>query len=253
MALRIFDVAIVPAAPVLALRGVSVHVTRMGAETESVKIARLLEPASLAIKHTFAIDGSSAIERFLASAIDGTYLLLVTDATPPAFAAARYPTISEDITFTLDLNDGSGGGGGTPAELAAIVRLERLPAQREVIAIERKTDATWAVAGFDRAGEDGRSRLDLRVTSGSVYALCVDDFGVAYQPLLEVEVGQRIRPTQYAGWLYEITEAGLLPSAEPEWWAAVGENPSRPLGTARAVARRYFQPIAHGPVPVEVI
>ncbi|MNC60091.1 hypothetical protein D3C75_1099470 [compost metagenome] len=95
--------------------------------------------------------------------------------------------------------------------------------------------------------------MDLRVTDGLIYAIALDDYGYAYQPNLAVAVGDTIRPSIYTGWLYRITEAGTLPVTEPEWWPIDGDNAPRALGTARAVAVRYYRPLAHGPVPVEMI
>ncbi|WP_313489065.1 hypothetical protein [Stutzerimonas nitrititolerans] len=186
--------------------------------------------------------------------VQGEWLVAGHDDAPPQRTRAVYMAFNESGTYTFDITSGEGGGGqqGDPGQVSGLVRVERLPANREVVLIERPADGEWRLAGHGPT-PDGSGNIDVRVVGGDVYAIGVDDYGVVFVPDLAVQVGQRIRPTQYAGWLYEITEAGLLPSAEPEWWAAVGENPSRPLGTARAVARRYFQPIAHGPVPVEVI
>lgn len=188
---------------------------------------------------------------FLASAIDGERLLLATDGAIPKRAAGRYPTISEDVTIAIDLNDGTGGGAaGQPATLAARVRVDGLEAAREVLAVERQTDGAWRVAGNLRSADGA---LDLRVTGGEVYALAIDDYGTVFQPNLAVAVGDTIRPSVYAGWLYRITEAGVLPASEPAWWPIDGDNAPRPLGSARAVAVRYYRPLAHGPVPVEMI
>ena len=166
-----------------------------------------------------------------------------------------YPEIVGDIVLELDLNDGTGGGGaGQPAELRAQVRLGQQPAERPLVALGRSTEGVWQVVGAGQSDAGGVAVLDLRVApSASVYAVAVDDWGVAYQPGLPVIVGQRIRPTQFAGWLYQVTEAGTLPASEPVWWPAEGDNAPRQLGTARAVAVRYYQPLAHGPVPVEVL
>ena len=159
--------------------------------------------------------------------------------------------ISEDVTLTIDLNDGTGGGAaGQPATLAARVRVDGLEAAREVLAVERQTDGAWRVAGNLRSADGA---LDLRVTGGEVYALAIDDYGTVFQPNLAVAVGDTIRPSVYAGWLYRITEAGVLPASEPAWWPIDGDNAPRPLGSARAVAVRYYRPLAHGPVPVEMI
>lgn len=174
------------------------------------------------------------------------------DDTPPRRVRASYLTLTTGGLYTFNITSGDGGQAGDPAQAEARVRVERVPASREVVLLERPADGEWRMAGYGPT-PGGSGEIDLRVVGGDVYAVAVDNYGVQFVADLTVQVGQRIRPTQYTGWVYEITEAGQLPPSEPEWWAAAGENPSRPLGTARAVARRYFQPIAHGPVPVEVI
>lgn len=181
----------------------------------------------------------------------GDWLAMGTDNAPPRRARTAWLTFNESGTYTFNITSGEGGQAGDPAQVAARVRVERVAASREVVLLERPADGEWRMAGYGPT-PGGSGDIDLRVVGGDVYAVAVDDYGVPFAASLAVQVGQRIRPTQYSGWVYEITEAGQLPATEPEWWAAIGENPARPLGTARAVARRYFQPIAHGPVPVEV-
>lgn len=234
---------------VAARRMVSVQLTRDGEQTAGVKVALLLS-TNLNLLAVFAT-AHAASQTFLASAIDGPRLLMAMDATAPPRAAARYPVIAEDVTLAIDLNDGTGGGAaGQPATLAARVRVDGLEAAREVLAVERQTDGAWRVAGNLRSADGD---LDLRVTGGEVYALAIDDYGTVFQPNLAVAVGDTIRPSVYAGWLYRITEAGVLPASEPAWWPIDGDNAPRPLGSARAVAVRYYRPLAHGPVPVEMI
>ena len=180
------------------------------------------------------------------------WLAVGRDDALPRRVRAAYLNFTAGGTYTFNITSGEGGQAGDPAQVSARVRVERVSSSREVVMLERPVDGEWRLAGYGPT-PGGSGEIDLRVVGGDVYAVAVDDFGVRFVADLAVQVGQRIRPTQYSGWVYEITQAGQLPSTEPEWWAAVGENPSRPLGTARAVARRYFQPIAHGPVPVEVI
>jgi hypothetical protein len=184
----------------------------------------------------------------------GEWVVVGVDDNPPRKTRAIYLALGDSGIHTFNITQGSGGDGegGVPAAVDARVRVDEVPASREVLVVEKPADGQWRVAGYGPT-PGGVGAIDLRVVGGVVYAMAVDDYGVQFVADLAVQVGQRIRPKQYSGWVYEITEAGQLPSTEPEWWAAVGENPSRPLGTARAVARRYFQPIAHGPVPVEVI
>ncbi|MBZ9667448.1 hypothetical protein H3221_022160 [Pseudomonas sp. LMG 31766] len=202
-----------------------------------------------------AEDGEfTAIQRFdLATLLaQGDWLVAGLDNTPPRRTRATYLALAESGTYTFNITSGDGGQAGEPAQVEARVRVERMPTSREVVLLERPIDGEWRIAGYGPT-PGGAGEIDLRVVGGDVYALAVDDYGVQFVADLAVQVGQRIRPTQYTGWVYEITEAGQLPSVEPAWWAAVGENPSQPLGTARAVARRYFQPIALGPGPVEVV
>lgn len=228
-----------------ARRTLGVRLTRDGERTAGTKFALLLDER-LALLAVFATDHEAA-QTFLASAIDGPRLLLAIDPAEPRRAAARYPAIAEDTTLVVDLNDGSGGGAaGQPATLAARVRVDGLDAAREVLAVERQSDGAWRIAGSLRTAEGA---LDLRVTGGEVYALAIDDWGLPFQPGLAVEVGQTVRPSRYAGWLYRISEAGTLPDTEPDWWDDRLSTP-QPLGSARAVAVRYHRPLAHGPVPV---
>lgn len=230
-------------------RAITLRLTRDGAITANAKTV-LLADSNLTILAVFST-AHEQTQRFLATAIDGPRLLMAMDATAPPRAAARYPVIAEDVTLAIDLNDGTGGGAaGQPATLAARVRVDGLDAAREVLAVERQTDGAWRVAGNLRSAD---GNLDLRVTGGEVYALAIDDYGYVFQPNLAVAVGDTLRPSVYAGWLYRITEAGSLPASEPEWWPIDGDNAPRPLGSARAQAVRYYRPLAHGPVPVEMI
>ncbi|MEE4462252.1 hypothetical protein V2S84_08980 [Azotobacter chroococcum] len=234
----------------LALRRITLQITRDGEQTASEKAALLLQPNSLVMQAAFvARDGYSDSQLFLASAVDGMHLLLATDEVAPKRAAARYPTIGEDVTLSLDLNDGSGAAAGSPATLQARVRVDGLDAAREVLAVERQTDGVWRIAGSLRTADGS---LDLRVTGGAVYALAIDDYGTLYQPNLAVAVGDVIRPSTFAGWLYRITQAGSLPASEPAWWDGNTAGP-QDLGSARAEVVRYHRPLAHGPIAVEML
>lgn len=183
----------------------------------------------------------------------GEWVAVGVDDNPPRKSRAIYLALSESGLLPFNITQGEGGStGGDPATLAARVRVDGVDAAREVVAIERPADGFWRVAG-QGVSMDGALAMELQVTGGQVYAVALDDWGVQYQSGLEVSVGQTIRPSVYTGWLYRITEAGTLPATEPEWWPIDGDNAPRQLGTARAVAVRYYRPLAHGPVPVEMI
>lgn len=180
----------------------------------------------------------------------GEWLVTGYDDAAPKRVRSAWLTLVEG-TLLFNITSGEGAAPGEPGQLTGVVRVDRLPADREIVVIERGLDGAWRVAG-NGPTPGGSGVIDVRVVGGDVYAVCPDAWGAAFAPSLPVAVGQRIRPVQFGGWVYEITEPGVLPATEPAWWAAEGDNASRPLGTARAVAQRYYQPLAEGPLPVEV-
>jgi len=230
------------------LRTITINATRDGQQTsdykEAVLWASLYERAALVV-FPFK-NGLTASRTFVTAAVDGKKALLLYDYDAQPYGTVRTTNITADIVLNIDLNDGSGGGAsGVPASADAVVRVDKLPASREIVAIEKTTTGEWRMAG-NRALQSGE--LEMEVTGGAVYTVGLDDYGIQYQAGLTVTEGQRIRPSVMLGWLYKITEAGQLPATEPEWWQAQGENAPRPLGTARAQAVRYYRPQALGPI-----
>lgn len=180
------------------------------------------------------------------------WIAIGRDDEQPRRVRTSYLNLQAGGLYTFNISSGEGGGDtGSPGVISGIVRVDGVPADRQVVVIERPTNGEWRLAGFGPT-PGGSGVIDVRVTDGAIYAVGLDDWGVVFTADLAVQVGQTVRPTNFTGWLYRITQAGALPSAEPQWWAAQGENPSRPLGTARAIAVRYHQPQAHGPLPVEI-
>lgn len=181
------------------------------------------------------------------------WLAVGVDDAAPRKTRAVYLSLTEAGTFTFNITSGEGGGNpGTPGVVQARVRVDGALASREVVLVEKPSDGQWRMAGYGPT-PNGEGTIDVRVTDGSLYAIGLDDWGTVFTADLAVTAGQTIRPSQYSGWLYRITEPGTLPATEPQWWAAEGDNAARLLGTARAIAVRYYQPLAHGPVPVEII
>lgn len=236
----------------LALRTLSVRLTRDGEVTATPKLAMLLSPDTLTVRALFiCTDVASPPQKFLSTAVDRPHLLLAKDEVAPPRAAARYPVISEDVELSLDLNDGSGSGGGIPAALPATVKVDGVPANRDVVALERVPSGEWRVAGYG-ATVDGNLDMDLRVAgAGGVYVVAMDAWGTVFQPSLNVAEGVLIRPTVFMGWMYLVTQAGQLPAVEPDWWDDSLQGP-QPLGTARAEVHRYYPPQGLGPLPVEL-
>lgn len=181
----------------------------------------------------------------------GEWLVIGYDDAAPKKIRAAYLTISADGTYTFNITSGDGSGGGESAEITARVRVDGKLAEREVVFVEKPSNGQFRIAGYGPA-QGGQSVVELKVTDGLVYALAMDDWGTAFQPSLSVTEGQVIRPTVMLGWLYRVTQAGVLPAIEPDWWDESLQGPQQ-LGTARAEVIRYYRPQGHGPQPVELI
>lgn len=137
--------------------------------------------------------------------------------------------------------------------LQAQVRVDSMPAARQIVAVERQTDGTWRIAGSGASDENGLAELLIQAQYQSdIYALAIDEWGSKWEANMVVAVGELVRPTSFVGWLYRATQAGTLPAAEPEWWnsAAIGPQPS---GTATLEAVRYYRPLVHGPLNVDFV
>ncbi len=183
----------------------------------------------------------------------GEWEAIGQDNAAPRKVRMVYLAVTGSGTYTFNITSGEGGATiGDPATLPASVKIGGVPAGREVVVIEKPSDGQWRLAGYGPT-PGGAGSIDVRVTDGSLYAIGLDDWGTVFTADLAVTVDQTIRPSIFTGWLYRITEPGTLPAAEPEWWPSEGDNASRLLGTARAIAVRYYQPLAHGPLPVELL
>lgn len=132
--------------------------------------------------------------------------------------------------------------------LSATVRVEDLPASRRVVAIELPANGEWRVCGAGTSNASGIATLPISgLPTSRIYAVAIDDWGRPFVPGMTVAFGDVIRPTQFLGWMYQVTAPGVLPGTEPEWWNGMAGIP-QPVGTAMMQAIRHYQPIAHGPV-----
>jgi len=132
--------------------------------------------------------------------------------------------------------------------LSATVRVEDLPASRRVVAIELPANGEWRVCGTGASNADGIAVLPISgLPTSRIYAVAIDEWGWPFVPNMAVNYGDVIRPTQFVGWMYQVTQPGVLPVTEPDWWNSMAGIP-QPVGTAMMQAIRHYQPIAHGPV-----
>lgn len=233
---------------------VAVTVKRDGNESHHFK-ATLADPASGQVLAVYTHDGQGP-QWFDRDVIYRLVQAQVYEYSEPWLGVMRWPTISDTAnTFLFNLTEGSGDNqvATVPATVNLLAAVDSVRTVRQAVIVELMDDGQWRVAGYGDSQPESLTAMDLQVTtSGTLYAVGIDDYGVEFVPSLSVTAGQRVRPSRFAGWLYEITEPGVLPSTEPQWWPIEGANPSRALGTARAVARRYYRPLAHGPIRVEI-
>ncbi|PRB80533.1 LamG domain-containing protein [Pseudomonas sp. MYb185] len=132
--------------------------------------------------------------------------------------------------------------------LSATVRVEDLPATRQVVAIERPEVGDWRVCGAGSSNAEGVATIPITgLPTSRIYAVVVDDWGRPFIPEMSVIPGEIVRPTHFVGWMYRVTQAGVLPAEEPAWWNSMAGIP-REVGTAMVESIRHYQPIAHGPV-----
>lgn len=236
-------------------RLINCQVTRNGEQTPAVKYVRFYRTASDIAPLALMVlqDGYQDEQAFGAAEFDGGWHVQVLDLSEPRTGLMRWPSITQDVTLRFDLTDDTGGGGGDPAQLPAVVRVQGVQQARPVVVVERLLDGTWRVAGAGDSSSAEVQMIDLKVSPASlIYALAVDDWGVVFQPGVPVAAGMTIRPTVFMGWLYRVTQPGNLPSVEPAWWDETLPEP-QPLGTARAEVVRYFRPQGLGPLSVEMI
>lgn len=189
----------------------------------------------------------------------------VTFTPVPAYKTVSAPRTSR-ITggaqqfITLDTASGSGGGGpvleGDPAYLDGVVEeihpmlgTVRPLANAEVVVVEQREDQSYAPMGRAMSNLLGEFRVETEIYGGGdVFAFAVDFPGLVWQAGAELGLGARVRPTVNNGYVYEIVVAGNSGSEEPQWWADEGDGTEGYIGTARAKAKPYYQPQAHGPL-----
>lgn len=176
----------------------------------------------------------------------------------PAVVRSGLSVVRNGLSFSLTLDTTSDAGSGVegdPAYLDGVVE-EIHPTLGAVRPL-----ASAEVAVFERRGEQyvsmgrafsnvlGEFRVETEVYGGGdVFAFALDFPGVIWAPGIELGIGARVRPTVNNGYVYEIVSGGVSGTFEPDWWADAGDGTEGYIGTARAKARPYYQPQAHGPL-----
>ncbi|TRO38554.1 hypothetical protein EQ832_11905 [Pseudomonas sp. ALS1131] len=194
--------------------------------------------------------------------IDG--ILFTPRAAYLPVMSARRSVQRNGSSQTVVLDNSGGGGGpvieGDPAFLDGVVEevhptlgTVRPLANADVAVFERRGDQ-YVVMGRAFSNSVGEFRVETEVYGGGdVFAFAADFPGVIWSPGTALNLGDRLRPTTNNGYVYEIVEAGVSGAIEPEWWADQGDGTEAYVGTARARARPYYQPVGHGPLKMTLV
>lgn len=162
------------------------------------------------------------------------------------------------------LDNATGGGGpaidGDPAYLDGVVEevhpllgTVRPLTGSEVVVFERRTGG-YVSMGSAYSNAVGEFRVETDVYGGGdVFAFAADFPGIIWQPGIPLGLGDRIRPPENNGYVYEIVSAGVAGGAEPAWWADEGDGTEGAIGSATAKARPYYQPVGHGPLKMTLV
>lgn len=181
-----------------------------------------------------------------------------------AVVSKRRSVLVHGVTQTILLDNSAGGGGpvvtGDPAYLDGVVEeihpmtgARQALANCEVVAFERRGSAYVAMGNTFSDGVGG-FRLETDIYGGGdVFAFAADFPGGIFQPGASLNVGDRIRPALANGYVYEIVQPGNAGTSEPVWWPDQGGGTEGVIGSARARARPYYQPVGHGPLKMTLI
>ena len=135
----------------------------------------------------------------------------------------------------------------TQAHIAGTVKIDGVPAERNVIVI--KNDPTgYAVVGPGVSASDGSFDISYQDWTGAVIALAIDKYGNDFQPTTLLEAGMIVHPSVPNGYVYYVTVGGTTGESEPEW----AIDASVVSGSVTFNPQPFYRPIASGPLVGEV-
>ena len=181
-----------------------------------------------------------------------------------AVLSERSSVLRDGAAQTIVLDNAGGAGGpvleGDPAYLDGVVEeihpmlgTVRALANAEVIAFERR-GSEYVAMGSSYSNAVGEFRVETEVYGGGdIFAFAADFPGVIWQAGIDLNTGDRVRPTVNNGYVYEVITPGNSGVTEPTWWADAGDGTEGAIGGATAKARPYYQPVGHGPLKMTLV
>lgn len=135
-------------------------------------------------------------------------------------------------------------GTGEPNSFSGTVLVADQPAARNVVALALDGETPYQLARAVSDPSTGAYTLDWNGYTGQILITVHDDYGVPHVAGEARGVGERIHPTVYTGYVYDVSETGTL-GAEPTWPIEAGAVVVS--GTARMVAVPFYKPVSQGP------
>jgi hypothetical protein len=157
-----------------------------------------------------------------------------------------------DVAITIYAIDETGagpGGGGGQAHIAGTVTVEGAAAARDIIVISNDKAGGRKVLAEGASAGDGSFDINYTDWGGAVIALSIDEYGIAFPSETALNEGEVVHPTTPNGYVYTASQAGTTGTSEPAWPTS-GTVQS---GSVTFTARRYYRPIASGPLNGELI
>ena len=152
-----------------------------------------------------------------------------------------YDPLQVNIEFT---SAGQGLGDGDPGSFSGSVLVAGAPAERTVFATAIDADVPFLLAQAVSDEISGQYTLEWSGYSGQILITVKDDYGVPHVAGEPRGAGERVHPTQYNGYTYQVIQSGTL-GAEPAWPTTADQTVWS--GTVQLIAVPFYRPVTEGP------
>lgn len=135
-------------------------------------------------------------------------------------------------------------GTGEPNSFSGTVLVADQPAARNVVALALDGETPYQLARTISDPSTGAYTLEWSGYTGQILITVHDDYGVPHVTGEARGVGERIHPTVYTGYVYDVTITGTL-GAEPVWPTTAGQTLFS--GDCQLIAVPFYRPVSEGP------